>query len=82
MPESSEPLATRSICDGRVGFASVGRMDVDIHIVTVPDGTKQDIVPRSDTEIRVDDALLITTQRDEPTALQRLTSWTRSERCA
>jgi len=37
------------------------------------------IVPRGDSEIRLDDVLLIATQRDS-TAIQRLTAWARGER--
>ncbi len=50
----------------------------DGSIVTAVVRNDEVIVPKGDTEIRVDDVLLITTQRDR-TALQRLTAWARGE---
>ena len=50
----------------------------DGSIVTAVVRDNQVIVPKGDIEIRADDVLLITTQRDR-TALQRLTAWARGE---
>jgi potassium/hydrogen antiporter len=55
--------------------------------LAVPDGSivtaivrhDEVLVPRGDTEVRVDDVLLITSQRDR-FALQRLIAWARGER--
>ena len=65
MPVAGTCLADLAVPDGSIVTAVVRNDEV--------------IVPRGDTEIRADDVLLITSQRDR-NSLQRLTAWARGER--